>query len=84
MSKEAALRKHYDERGLTTQTAHFDKQLREARAQDQASYGTVRPAPRDPEFRAQLDKCGSIVCCGCCDDPNDTNPEHGGSWCTIL
>lgn len=34
------------------------------RAADDASYGTVRPAPRDPEFAAQADKCCDVVCCG--------------------
>lgn len=51
--------------------------------QKQASYGTVRPAPRDPEFAAQLDRC-DVVCCGCCfADPENDAPENN-SCCTIM
>ena len=57
--------------------------MEKARAADQASYGTVRPAPRDPEFAAQLDRW-ETKCCGCCiADPENDNPENN-SWCTIL
>jgi len=47
--------------------------------------GRVRPAPRDPEFAAQLDKCCDVVCCGCCaPDYRDDNPEDNSSCCTIM
>lgn len=80
MAKEAALRKHYDERGLTTQTAHFDKQLREARAEDQASYGSV-PVQRNAAVDAWFDQYCS--CTGCCGH-DEHNPENNSSWCNIL
>jgi len=61
----------------------YDRAIEKARAEDQASYGTVRPAPRDPEFAAQLDRW-ETKCCGCCiADPENDNPENN-SWCTIL
>lgn len=61
----------------------YNRAMEKARAEDQASYGTVRPAPRDPEFAAQLDKC-DVVCCGCCrPDYEDDNPENN-SCCTIM
>ena len=61
----------------------YDRGIEKARAEDQASYGTVRPAPRDPEFAAQLDRW-ETKCCGCCiADPENDNPENN-SWCTIL
>lgn len=61
----------------------YNRAMEKARAEDQASYGTVRPAPRDPEFAAQLDRW-ETKCCGCCiADPENDNPENN-SWCTIL
>lgn len=61
----------------------YDRAIEKARAEDQASYGTVRPAPRDPEFATQLDRW-ETKCCGCCiADPENDNPENN-SWCTIL
>ena len=61
----------------------YNRAMEKARAEDQASYGTVRPAPRDPEFAAQLDRW-ETKCFGCCiADPENDNPENN-SWCTIL
>jgi hypothetical protein len=61
----------------------YEKAKKEAKAADQASYGTVRPAPRDPEFAAQLDRV-DVVCCGCCfADPENDAPENN-SCCTIM
>ena len=61
----------------------YEKAVKEAKAADQASCGTGRPAPRDPEFAAQLDRC-DVVCCGCCfADPENDAPENN-SCCTIM
>lgn len=46
------------------------------RAADEASYSYVPHTPTTDHFTS--------TCLGCCKDPDDTNPEHGGSWCTIL
>lgn len=54
----------------------YEKAMKEAKAADQASYGSVPHTPTTDHFTS--------TCLGCCKDPDDTNPEHGGSWCTIL
>ena len=62
----------------------YDRAIEKARAEDQASYGTVRPAPPDPACDAILDKCYYVVCCGCCEtDSREYDPDNQSS-CTIL
>ncbi len=55
---------------------NYEKAQKEALAQDQALYASVPHTPTTDHFTS--------TCLGCCKDPNDTNPEHGGSWCVIL
>jgi hypothetical protein len=81
MAKQREVEKQFH--GRAKNENYYDA-MEKARAADDASYGTVRPAPRDPEFAAQLDKC-DVVCCGCCfADPENDAPENNSSCCTIL
>ena len=59
----------------------YEKAMKESKAADQASYGSV-PVQRNASVDAWFDQHCS--CTGCCNDPKDTNPEHGGSCCVIL
>jgi hypothetical protein len=81
MAKQREVEKQFH--GRAKNENYYDA-IEKARAEDQASYGTVRPAPRDPEFAAQLDKCCDVVCCGCCCTVDEHNPENNNVWCTIL
>ncbi|MBM3467108.1 MAG: hypothetical protein FJX70_04665 [Alphaproteobacteria bacterium] len=84
MAKQREVEKQFH--GRAKNENYYDA-MEKAKAADQASYGTVRPAPRDPEFRAQLDKGYNIICCGCCDpDPEHYDPDNPGntSCCTIM
>ncbi|MBN8523409.1 MAG: hypothetical protein J0M23_06110 [Rickettsiales bacterium] len=82
MAKQREVEKQFH--GRAKNENYYDA-MEKAKAADQASYGTVRPAPRDPEFAAQLDKCCDVVCCGCCaPDYRDDNPEDNSSCCTIM
>lgn len=83
MSKQREVEKQFHNR---YKGYEYEKAIKQARAQDMASYGTSsnsHETPGDPEFRAQLDSCCDVICCGCCNDPHDTNPENYNS-CTIL
>lgn len=78
MAKQREVEKQFH--GRAKNENYYDA-MEKARAADQASYGTVRPAPRDPEIDARYDDCFT-KCMGCCGH-DEHNPENN-SWCTIM
>ncbi|WPX99306.1 hypothetical protein Megpolyxen_01186 [Candidatus Megaera polyxenophila] len=58
----------------------YEKAMKEAKAADQASYGTV-PVQRNAAVDAWFDQHCS--CTGCCGHDED-NPENNSSCCTIM
>ena len=83
MSKQDAVRAHYEQRGYAASGDAYNRDMRKAEKADNATSYYSAPAHRDPEIDAQYDDCIK-KCVGCCDDPDDSNPEHGGSCCVIL
>jgi hypothetical protein len=81
MAKQREVEKQFHNRA---KNENYYEAMEKARAEDQASYGTVRPAPPDPACDAILDKCYYVVCCGCCEtDSREYDPDNQSS-CTIL
>lgn len=58
----------------------YEKAMKEAKAADQASYGSV-PVQRNASVDAWFDQhCSCTGCCG----HDEHNPENNSSCCTIL
>ena len=77
MAKQREVEKQFHGRA---KNENYYEAMEKARAADH-SYGSV-PVQRNASVDAWFDQHCS--CTGCCNDPNDTNPEHGGSCCVIL
>lgn len=78
MAKQREVERQFHNRA---KNENYYAAMEKARIEDQASYGSV-PVQRNASVDAWFDQHCS--CTGCCNDPNDTNPEHGGSCCVIL
>ena len=82
MSKQDAVRAHYEQRGYATSGDAYNRDMRKARQEDDATRHYSAPDHRDPEMAAQVDDCVKS-CMGCCGH-DEHNPENNSSCCIIM
>ena len=82
MSKQDAVRAHYEQRGYAASGDAYNRDMRKAEKADNATSYYSAPAHVDPEMAARVDKC--IGCCDASDSEEEWENGHSGSCCVIL
>ncbi len=81
MSKQDAVRAHYEQRGLAASGDAYNRDMRKARQEDEATHHYSAPDHRDPEMAAQIDDCVRS-CMGCC--KHEEGASDNSTCCIIM